>query len=1065
MLIAAPYGGGTNINAACPQDYVQGTVFLDANENGTQDSEERHIRGAIVALQSEGTPERTATSDDTGKFTFSNVTQGVALRVRIKEFPAGLNGGVSPATTIATETKFIASAPTCTINFALTSPRDTCTHSPRIAYSQFSFERYNHPGFGNLQSVASFKESDGSNSTTSTAAYLPQAPLTYALNNQVGTIWGLAFDARRKRLYASSHIRRHADLGPTQNPTTIYRLSTQNPPLFAPTPFITLDPSRSDPHTGDSDGWLVDNGAFDKVFKEGLGDLELNDSGTKLYTIDLRERSLVEIPIESSGSAGIPQSLSILDHLPPSIIGSNQEQCARDDLRPFALGFFRGTLYIGITCSAASTVPTPAPLISSPHVPGTTSQRLGDRSKLRAFIVSWNGSVTSPLLTLKTQFPLNYKRTCHTFPNHSSCEGGATSRWAPWISSYPFLGQTTHHNFAYAQPLLSDLAFDGENIVAFLSDRGASQTGEFTPAPTGGTINNSWGAGDLVYLCNINGTLIAEQNISGDARCHNGARPFNSALPTNEYFFEDDFGACRPEVNAGGTVIYANCPASAADGGHGETALGSGVVIPGRRDIIAATYNPLRPIRGQVWQGGFNFFDREMGTWVKSVRVYTGSTWGGIFGKAAGLGDTEALCDPPSLEIGERVWLDTNRNGMQDSSEQGIAQVVLELWDTATDTRISQTTTDNSGYYLFGGPYARNLPFGVFLKENAPYEIRIQKGQLALNGLLPTTPEEGSDRLIDSNGIERFTDITTSFTTSYNGEHNHSYDFGFAAPAPPPPPTTTTTTTTTSSTSTTKTTIIVTTSTTTSSIPPKAIPPTQSPTPATTPITVPPTPTSTPPLLEPPRTPTPTPTPTPMPTPTPTQTPLPQTPQAAECLSNVECRDCAGVPYGTAAIDCCGICNGDGSTCLDKCIFYDLKKQKRAISRGLKTLRDTAVRYAAQQKRCAPALKQKNVATIDDAKAIYQRGITFITENFPDKMKYCNTPFCNSKNLSTTRSTIRTISRQLLRLSQKAQRGSIAACGSAGVQGRSSKKGSASSRAHTQAQRGAAALPSQGCLN
>jgi uncharacterized repeat protein (TIGR01451 family) len=53
----------------------------------------------------------------------------------------------------------------------------------------------------------------------------------------------------------------------------------------------------------------------------------------------------------------------------------------------------------------------------------------------------------------------------------------------------------------------------------------------------------------------------------------------------------------------------------------------------------------------------------------------------------------------PPLHIGDRVWLDTDRDGVQDSGEPGIPGVVITL----TNSSVVTTTTDSDGYYVFGG--------------------------------------------------------------------------------------------------------------------------------------------------------------------------------------------------------------------------------------------------------------------------------------------------------------------------------------------------------------------------
>ncbi len=57
---------------------------------------------------------------------------------------------------------------------------------------------------------------------------------------------------------------------------------------------------------------------------------------------------------------------------------------------------------------------------------------------------------------------------------------------------------------------------------------------------------------------------------------------------------------------------------------------------------------------------------------------------------------------PGPSSIGDRVWLDLNRNGLQDSDELGIQDITVTLYVLQSDWQIvSSTQTDSLGYYLF----------------------------------------------------------------------------------------------------------------------------------------------------------------------------------------------------------------------------------------------------------------------------------------------------------------------------------------------------------------------------
>jgi hypothetical protein len=68
---------------------------------------------------------------------------------------------------------------------------------------------------------------------------------------------------------------------------------------------------------------------------------------------------------------------------------------------------------------------------------------------------------------------------------------------------------------------------------------------------------------------------------------------------------------------------------------------------------------------------------------------------------AGGLGTVEHG-ETPSASIGNHIWLDSNRDGIRDADEPGIANVTVRLQDSNGVT-VATTVTDNSGQYLFSG--------------------------------------------------------------------------------------------------------------------------------------------------------------------------------------------------------------------------------------------------------------------------------------------------------------------------------------------------------------------------
>jgi hypothetical protein len=122
----------------------------------------------------------------------------------------------------------------------------------------------------------------------------------------------------------------------------------------------------------------------------------------------------------------------------------------------------------------------------------------------------------------------------------------------------------------------------------------------------------------------------------------------------------------------------------------------------------------------------------------------------------------------PRVSVGSFVWADTDRDGVQDAGELGIAGVTMSITkadgSAVTDvfgTAVTTTTTDSSGAYVFA-----NLPVGSYkVTTTTP------------SGYIATTALAGSDRAVDSS-----TGNATSANLTTDGASDTTLDFGFVLP-------------------------------------------------------------------------------------------------------------------------------------------------------------------------------------------------------------------------------------------------------------------------------------------
>jgi protocatechuate 3,4-dioxygenase beta subunit len=122
--------------------------------------------------------------------------------------------------------------------------------------------------------------------------------------------------------------------------------------------------------------------------------------------------------------------------------------------------------------------------------------------------------------------------------------------------------------------------------------------------------------------------------------------------------------------------------------------------------------------------------------------------------------DTITPAVPATAAIGDYVWWDINANGLQDSTETGIAGVTVDLLNAAGTSTLAVTTTDSTGHYGFG-----NLVAGT-------YEVKF----IAPAGDVFTAATQGGNTAIDSNPNVS-TGITAPVTLTA-GQTNTTIDAG-----------------------------------------------------------------------------------------------------------------------------------------------------------------------------------------------------------------------------------------------------------------------------------------------
>lgn len=122
-------------------------------------------------------------------------------------------------------------------------------------------------------------------------------------------------------------------------------------------------------------------------------------------------------------------------------------------------------------------------------------------------------------------------------------------------------------------------------------------------------------------------------------------------------------------------------------------------------------------------------------------------------------GSQRVISPLQTAAVGDYVWLDDNMDGIQDTTEAGIADVVVNLY-SCDDSLIADAVTDADGYYMFD-----SLDAGDYYLE---FELP--------DGYLFTLMDQGGDDELDSD-VDPETGTTDCFTLTED-QSNMSLDAG-----------------------------------------------------------------------------------------------------------------------------------------------------------------------------------------------------------------------------------------------------------------------------------------------
>ncbi len=584
----------------------------------------------------------------------------------------------------------------------------------------------------------------------STPYRLNQNDIALATKADTGVVYGIAYDRERQRIFSAAYAKRASAYGPA-GPGGLYvtdLTSTTYPLTGTTSQFATVPNAGADNHDMDTN---QDYGFYDHAGKESLGDIDITNDNRYLFGVNMFDKTVFVYDLADDSSIGSYP-------IPNPGCGA--------DWRPMGTGVGLGTSYVGGVCS------------------GQTDQ---DMSQLTAHVYEFDpatGAFGAQVLDQSLTYGRGIARTdawCNGTLNRTP-EG----RWFSWIDAFPAgpneqspsgcdnaNGLGNVGNATYPMPMLGDIVEEtnGDLVISF-RDRFGDQVGygSMNPRATGvftTTVDPATG-GDLVRGCKLtDGDFVLDPNYAGEALAAGSV-------------CTDNNGAGAP--NGGQVRTFREYYTGEYRTGFHHEALYGGIALSRVEPNLVGS--GIDPEEG-LWTQGILAVNRDGGRPTGALGEQTDDGTVDRFGKGGGMADLEVLCDEAPLQIGNRVWLDSDRDGVQDAGEPGIGGVTVHLYD-GDGTLVGTTTTSPNGTYLFDDS---NVTGG--LQPGTDYTIAVDNPDDyapggPLEDLLPTTPNAGSEDSHDSDGVVPDGGLypQVSLTTGGPGEDNPTYDFGYIEHAP-----------------------------------------------------------------------------------------------------------------------------------------------------------------------------------------------------------------------------------------------------------------------------------------
>lgn len=802
---------------------ITGKALQDFNLNGTNDTTvafgaavDVGLGGITVkAYGADGSELDSATTAADGSYSLSvNVDSGTQVRVEFTIPTSGPLSALYPSFAGAdngTTVQFVDAGAT-NVNAAFNVPGEFCQNDPMIGVVRLCHAGDTATLDADVQAsptlfLANYDSSAYNAGSSLLHGVIDWSSTQKASESETGALLGLAYDNRPgvEAYYASAYVRRHTRMyesGGSPVPAALFKMTASGTNFL-----VNLEPllpgdqfsnstsgqfgyiqTNADRHIVNPTDILNPNGVdardsgnqgvFEEVGAAGIGDIDMGDDGN-LYVVSLYTKHLYQVEMPADGTA--PTVMNDLGDITSPIT------CTNGDPRPFGLQPWRGLIYLGITCDGSDDVGSADPDV---HI--------------TANIVTIDPAAATPAFTSYiTGIALGAVGDVDT-KGSSAANAGQSSRWWPWLDTYSDAAwdDSATGRAIRSVPMFSDIEFDSDgSMILSFRDRSGDQMSPMTGKddPDNSTSNQAFSGGDIVRLCRTGtGFAASDYAVEGTPGCAtNGTNGTSGSTADDEYYSGNGFGGWHKNTNSGFTEL-----------------------VPGFGDLLATMFDPYD--NGSTYgdttfaSGGVKYLLNSTGaadTAVNAgggVQYYTktGATSAGGFRKVNGMADIEAACDQAPVQIGNRIWIDSDADGVQDPDEVPVAGVTVHLYAADGVTLLGTAITNANGEYYFSSNITEaaagdgDLAGGGLVPDEA-FVVKLDNPSDfttggPLDGYTMTGTTQGSNTSIDSNTALVGGYPTMSGTGVAPGKNDHTYDAGFHLPGAG-----TTTTTTSGSTTTT----------------------------------------------------------------------------------------------------------------------------------------------------------------------------------------------------------------------------------------------------------------------